>query len=79
MQALFTAEYQWLWTLALGLSLFFPVRHVIWIMSIRRFETKKGASDETRRASFKRRASVTSALLCLIFSVVYVSYIFQGD
>ncbi len=78
MQALFTAEYQWLWTLALALGLFFPVRRMIWVLSIRRFEAKKGASDETLRASFKRRATVTSALLCLIFSVVYVSYMFQG-
>jgi hypothetical protein len=78
MQAFFTAEYQWLWTLALGLGLFLPVRRVIWVLSIRRLETKKGASDETQRAAIKRRATFTSALLCFIFSVIYVSYMFQG-
>ncbi len=78
MQAIFTAEYQWLWTLALALGLFFPVRRMIWVLSVRRFEAKKGPSDEARRAVLKRRATVTSALLCLVFSVVYVSYMFQG-
>ena len=79
MQALFTAEYQWLWTLVLALGLFLPVRRMIWVLAVRRFEAKKGPADETRRASLKRRATVTSALLCLVFSVVYVSYIFQSS
>ncbi len=78
MQALFTAEYQWIWTLVLALGLFFPVRRVIWVLSVRRFEAKKGPSDETRRAVLKRRAAATSALLCFVFSAVYVSYMFQG-
>ncbi len=78
MQAIFTAEYQWLWTLALALGLFLPVRRMIWVLSVRRFEAKKGPADEPLRAGLKRRATITSALLCLVFSVVYVSYMFQG-
>ncbi|HER25520.1 MAG TPA: hypothetical protein ENI69_00260 [Rhodospirillales bacterium] len=77
MRAIFTAEYQWLWTLALALGLFLPVRRMIWIMSVRRFEAKKGPSDEARRAGLKRRATVTSALLCLVFSVIYAGYMFR--
>ena len=46
MQNLFNAEFQWLWTLGLGLALFFPVRHVIWALSVRRADNKGGNIDE---------------------------------
>ncbi len=51
MQALFTAQYQWLWTTALAAALFFPLRRLIWIMSIRRAEAKKGEADAATRES----------------------------
>lgn len=76
MAALFTAQYQWLWTLALWLALFLPVRQLIWILSVRRAERRDGNDDEVRRQALKRRAGVTSALLCFAFSVFYISTIF---
>ena len=77
MEDLFTPRYQWLWTAILGLVLFIPVRQLIWVMSVRREERKTGTKpDEARRSALKRRASVTSALLCLVFSMVYVDVMF---
>ena len=32
MEALFTKGYVLLWTVALGLALFLPVRHLIWVI-----------------------------------------------
>jgi len=79
MAALFSPEYKWLWMAALGGALFFPVRQFIWVMSVRRVERLKGPTDETIRASLKRRASFTAALLCFVFSVTYVSVLFKAS
>lgn len=74
MEALFTSEYRWLWTVVLCVALFIPVRQIIWVMSVRRLERRTGAvTDDEVRSSLKRRAAVTSALLCLVFATAYVS------
>ncbi len=79
MQNLFNAEYQWLWTLLLGAALFFPVRQLIWALSVRRAAAKGDDVDETESLRLKRRSSFTSALLCFIFAVLYVNNLFQGS
>jgi hypothetical protein len=77
MEELFTPRYQWLWTAVLGLLLFFPIRQLIWVLSVRREERKTGTPpDEARRRALKNRAAITSALLCLVFSVLYVDVMF---
>jgi len=78
MQAIFTAEYQWLWTLGLCLALFFPLRQLIWVLSVRRTENKDGRLDDDARQAMKRRAGITSALLSFIFSILYVNNLFQS-
>jgi len=78
MAALFSAEYKWLWMVVLGAALFYPVRQFIWVMSVRRAERLKGATDEGIRQSLKRRATFTSVLLCFVFSVLYVNALFHG-
>ena len=72
MEALFSPQYQWLWTTALAVALFVPVRHLIWIMSVRRAERLHGSTDDAKRGSLKRRAAFTAALLCFIFAVLYM-------
>lgn len=70
---------QTLWTIILFLLLFFPVRQFIWIMAVRREERKVGhETDDSRRKALKRRAAVTSALLCFVFSVLYVQVMFKN-
>ncbi len=78
MQNLFNPEYQWLWTLGLGLGLFFPVRQMIWALSVRRAVAKEKdvAVDEAESLRLKKRATFTSVLLCFIFSVLYVNSLF---
>ncbi len=73
-------EYRWLWSAALGIVLFFPMRQLIWVLSVRRLQRqKKGAlPDDRTRQSLKRRAGFTSVLLCLIFATLYGGIIFEG-
>ena len=79
MATIFSAQYQYLWMAALAAALFFPVRHLIWVLTVRRVEKKYGGeTDEAERLRLKRRAGITAGLLCFIFSVVYVSNLFQG-
>lgn len=63
----------YLWMLLLAALLFLPVRQLIWVLSVRRAESQDGREDEARRQYLKRRASVTAALLCFVFSFLYVS------
>lgn len=79
MQQLFSPQYQWLWTIALGAALFYPVRQLIWAMSVRREERKLGQpTDEGRRQALRRRAAVTSFLVCFVFSIAYVHVMFRS-
>jgi hypothetical protein len=65
-------QHQLLWSFLLALALFHPVRQLIWTLSVRREERSAGAlPDEIRRFALKRRASVTAALLCFAFAVLY--------
>ncbi len=72
-EGMFALESRWLWSAALAVALFFPVRHLIWVLAVRREQRQTGGQipDENVRRHLKGRAGVTSALLCLIFSAVY--------
>ena len=77
MADLFTKQYVPLWTLVLAAMLFFPVRHLIWVMYIRRAE-KDTPADDAQRIALKRRAGVTSVLISFLFSYFYTTYLFVG-
>ena len=63
---------QLLWTFLLAVALFYPVRQLIWTLSVRREGRGTGApADEIRRSALKRRASATAALLCFVFALLY--------
>lgn len=79
METVISPEYRWLWSAALGAALFYPVRQLIWVMAVRRQQRLQGQlPDEAARQSLKRRATVTAALLCLVFAAVYGGVVF-GD
>jgi len=78
MQQYFTPEYQWLWTIGLTAALFFPLRQMIWVLSVRRAEAKEGGADEARKRRLKNRAAVTSALLSFVFALIYVNQLFKA-
>ena len=73
MDGIFSPESRWLWSVALAVMLFFPVRHLIWVLAVRRAQRRAGGRlpDEDVRGNLKSRAGVTAALLCLIFASVY--------
>ncbi|MFP6730639.1 MAG: hypothetical protein VCD50_10825 [Alphaproteobacteria bacterium] len=79
MEVLFTSEYRYLWMALLAAALFIPVRQLIWVLSVRRAIGKAGeeAIDDAERHRLKKRASVTSALLCSLFSLVYINVLFS--
>ena len=74
----FSSDYWLLWALALALALFLPVRNLIHVLLVRRAKTKVNDLEEAEISRLKRRASATSALLCLVFSVFYTLRLF-GD
>jgi hypothetical protein len=79
MADLFTLKYHLLWTVALALALFLPVRQLIWVLSVRRHQAKAAQAGEEvgeeMRRTLKRRAGFTSALLCFVFAFFYTQHI----
>ena len=80
MEALFTPEYQYLWVALMTAALFFPVRQLIWALTVRRAIRKGGEDkvDAAERERLKRRAGFTSALLSFLFALAYVNVLFKG-
>jgi len=67
-----------LWILLLSIALFFPVRQLIWVLYVRKKQkAEKIVSDEEKK-TLKKRATFTSALLCIVFSYVYVNQVFNS-
>lgn len=76
MTSIFTHQYWPLWAVALALALFVPVRHLIWILYVRRAK-REGGGDAADQQRLKNRAGFTAALVCLVFSYLYISYLFR--
>ncbi len=77
MEALFSQTAAPLWGLALALALFYPVRQLIWTLYVRR-AGRDTAVDEAESLRLKRRANVTSGLLCFVFAMLYANQMVQG-
>lgn len=77
MADLFTKDYQLLWAVLLAVLLFIPVRHLIWVVSVRKAE-RDGKQDKTRRDKLKKRAAITAGLLCFVFSFFYTAAMMKG-
>ena len=66
-----------LWVASLSIVLFFPVRKLIWILYVRKKQkTQESISDEEKNF-LKKRATLTSIFLCIIFSYIYVNQVFN--
>jgi hypothetical protein len=76
---LFSPDAKWLWTVAMAVALFFPVRKLIWVMTVRRAIRKAGEDKvgDTERARLMKRAGFTAGLLCFLFALFYVGRMFQ--
>jgi len=65
------------WIIVLSITLFFPVRQLIWVLYVRKKQkTQKSVSDEEKKI-LKKRSTFTSILLCIVFSYIYVNQVFN--
>ena len=79
MASLFQPQYWLFWAAVLALALFFPIRKIIWVMSVRRARRKGNALGEAEQQRLFRRATVTSALLSFLFALAYTNYLFGSN
>ena len=73
----YTTFHDPLWIILLSTALFFPVRKLIWVLYVRKKQKTQQSVSEEERNSLKKRATVTSVLLCVVFSYLYVSQVFN--
>ena len=66
-----------IWTFLLSVALFFPVRQLIWVLYVRKKQKTQESVSEEEKISLKKRATLTSVLLSIVFSYLYVSQVFN--
>ena len=66
-----------IWIAILSLALFFPVRQLIWILYVRKKQKSQKTVSDDEKIGLKKRATFTSVLLCIVFSYLYVSQVFN--
>ena len=66
-----------IWVVALSTALFFPVRQMIWVLYVRKKQKSQTTVSEEEKITLKKRATFTSVLLCIVFSYIYVSQVFN--
>ena len=67
-----------IWVLVLSMALFFPVRQLIWVLYVRKKQKAQKTVSEEEIKKEKRRATLTSILLSVVFSYLYVSQVFNS-
>ena len=66
-----------LWIILLSTVLFFPVRKLIWVLYVRKKQKVQKTISDDEKQSLKKRATITSILLCIVFSYIYVNQVFN--
>jgi hypothetical protein len=66
-----------IWVLLLSAALFFPVRKLIWVLYIRKKQKIQKLVSDEEKINLKKRATFTSILLCIVFSYLYVTQVFN--
>ena len=66
-----------IWVLVLTTALFFPVRQMIWVLYVRKKQKSQKTVSDDEKMTLKKRATFTSVLLCIVFSYLYVSQVFN--
>ena len=76
-ESFYIAFHDPIWVLVLTTALFFPVRQMIWVLYVRKKQkSQKNVSDDEKKI-LKKRATFTSLLLCVVFSYLYVTQVFN--
>ena len=78
MAEIFSPQYKYFWALVLALALFLPVRNLLHALYVRRAQKLTDDVDEAEVARLKKRAGVTAALLCFVFSFLYTAQLVDG-
>ena len=66
-----------IWVVALGSALFFPVRQMSWVLYVRKKQKSQKIVSDDEKKILKKRATFTSILLCIVFSYLYVTQVFN--
>ena len=66
-----------IWVAVLSTALFFPVRQLIWVLYVRKKQKTQNTVSDDEKIVLKKRATFTSVLLCIVFSYLYVSQVFN--
>ena len=66
-----------IWVIVLSVALFFPVRQMIWVLYVRKKQKSQKAVSDDEKKILKKRATFNSVLLCIVFSYLYVSQVFN--
>ena len=66
-----------IWIILLSIALFFPVRQLIWVLYVRKKQKEQQSVSEDEKIILKKRATLTSILLCIVFSYLYVNQVFN--
>ena len=66
-----------IWVVLLSATLFFPVRQLIWVLYVRKKQKSQQVVSEEEKKNLKKRATLTSILLCVVFSYIYVTQVFN--
>ena len=75
--AFYIAFHDPIWVIVLSAALFFPVRQLIWVLYVRKKQKSQKTVSNDEKKSLKKRATLTSVLLCIVFSYLYVSQVFN--
>ena len=73
----YTAFHDPIWVVVLSGALFFPVRQLIWVLYVRKKQKSQKTISDDEKKELKKRATLTSVLLCIVFSYIYVSQVFN--
>ena len=66
-----------IWIVFLSTALFFPVRQLIWVLYVRKKQKSQQTVSDDEKKGLKKRATFTSVFLCIVFSYLYVSQVFN--
>ena len=66
-----------IWVVVLSVALFFPVRQMIWVLYVRKKQKSQQTVSDDEKKILKKRATFTSVLLCIVFSYLYVTQVFN--
>ena len=77
LKSLYIVFHDPIWITVLSLALFFPVRQLIWVLYVRKKQKSQNIVSDDEKKSLKKRATFTSVFLCIVFSYIYVSQVFN--